>query len=97
MANDGEYYSFKHYVLECCTTNRTLDIKPKLFIILTGEQDNTTPSTIETIKPCMSFKLDTMIFESSYQGENESKRSIKIKIYCLKYFFLPQELLHFET
>uniref|UniRef100_A0A1S4H5X2 Caspase family p20 domain-containing protein n=2 Tax=Anopheles gambiae TaxID=7165 RepID=A0A1S4H5X2_ANOGA len=85
LANDGEYYSFKHYVLECCTTNRTLDIKPKLFIILTGEQDNTTPSTIETIKPCMSFKLDTMIFESSYQG-TASFRDMKKGNFFMQFF-----------
>uniref|UniRef100_A0A182JWX0 Caspase family p20 domain-containing protein n=1 Tax=Anopheles christyi TaxID=43041 RepID=A0A182JWX0_9DIPT len=65
MAQDGKYYSFQKDVVELCTSNRTLNDKPKLFVVQAcrGAAHIVTDAT-----PSMSHKIDLVIFHSSFQG-----------------------------
>ncbi|XP_040164469.1 caspase-1-like [Anopheles arabiensis] len=65
MAKDGQFYSFQDDVVEYCTSNRTLNDKPKLFVLQACRGDAT---MVADATPSMSYKGDIIIFQSSYQG-----------------------------
>jgi len=74
MAKDGQFYSFQDDVVEYCTSNRTLNDKPKLFVLQACRGDAT---MVADATPSMSYKGDIIIFQSSYQGKNNGKKGKK--------------------
>uniref|UniRef100_A0A182P1T6 Caspase family p20 domain-containing protein n=1 Tax=Anopheles epiroticus TaxID=199890 RepID=A0A182P1T6_9DIPT len=67
MASDGELYSFENDVLHRCASNRTLDGKPKLFILQVCRGDGQAPSSVEQ-SICNSLPQDVAIFQSTNEG-----------------------------
>ncbi|XP_050095181.1 caspase-3-like [Anopheles aquasalis] len=65
LAHDGNTYSFEDEIVEKCTSNRTLDGKPKLFIVQACRGDST--MTTDS-KKTQSKKSDVLTFQSTYKG-----------------------------
>ncbi|XP_050090450.1 caspase-14-like [Anopheles aquasalis] len=64
-ARDGRPYCFEGDIVEKCTSNRTLDGKPKLFIVQACRGESTVATdSINT----QSNKNDVLIFQSTYKG-----------------------------
>ncbi|XP_050090456.1 caspase-7-like [Anopheles aquasalis] len=65
MARDGKTYCFEGDIVEKCTSNRTLDGKPKLFIVQACRGGSVWATDSINIQ---SNKNDVLIFQSTYKG-----------------------------
>ncbi|XP_035784133.1 caspase-14-like [Anopheles albimanus] len=64
-ARDDETYCFEEDVVEKCTSNRTLDGKPKVFIVQACRGDATMATDSQKTQ---SKKSDVLTFQSTYKG-----------------------------
>ncbi|XP_049293389.1 caspase-3-like [Anopheles funestus] len=65
MAHDGYMYSFHTDIVEHCTSNRTLNDKPKIFVLQACRGD---AKIVTDATRSMSHKIDIVAFQSSYHG-----------------------------
>ncbi|XP_052891652.1 caspase-14-like [Anopheles moucheti] len=65
MAYDGDMYSLQSDIVEHCTSNRTLNDKPKMFVVQACRGD---AKIVADATRSMSHKIDIIAFQSSYQG-----------------------------
>ncbi|XP_053668203.1 caspase-14-like [Anopheles marshallii] len=65
MAYDGNMYSLQSDIVEQCTMNRTLNDKPKIFVVQACRGD---AKIVADATRSMSHKIDIVAFQSSYQG-----------------------------
>ncbi|ETN64648.1 hypothetical protein AND_003603 [Anopheles darlingi] len=87
-AFDGETYGFEEDIVEKCTSNRTLDGKPKLFIVQACRGDST--MTTDS-KKTQSKKSDVLTFQSTYKGFVALRDTQKGTFFIQNFFDLLDE------
>ena len=65
LASDGKWFYFQEDIVDKCTSNRTLDGKPKLFVLQACRGND---RIVADARPPRSDKVDVIIFQSTYQG-----------------------------
>ncbi|XP_040164471.1 caspase-1-like isoform X1 [Anopheles arabiensis] len=65
LASDGKWFYFQEDIVDRCTSNRTLDGKPKLFVLQACRGND---RIVADARPPRSDKVDVIIFQSTYQG-----------------------------
>ncbi|XP_053668205.1 caspase-1-like [Anopheles marshallii] len=87
MAYDGNMYSLQSDIVEQCTMNRTLNDKPKIFVVQACRGD---AKIVADATRSMSHKIDIVAFQSSYQG-TVSFRTVEQGSFFMQAFL---QLLH---
>ncbi|XP_052891642.1 caspase-1-like [Anopheles moucheti] len=88
MAYDGDMYLLQSDIVEHCTSNRTLNDKPKMFVVQACRGDR---KIVADATRSMSHKIDIIIFQSSYNGAVSYRNVIEGSLFMQAFLQLLHE------